>query len=56
MDNQGREPNIKVFGKYVLEKRLGSGSFGQIYIGTDIKNEQYVAIKFVQHSHHIRNQ
>jgi casein kinase 1 len=34
-----------VGGKYTLEKRLGSGAFGELYQGTDITTQESVAIK-----------
>ena len=37
--------NIKVNGKYILIKKLGSGAFGDIYLGKDSKNGEEVAVK-----------
>lgn len=39
--------DIKVGEKYLLGKKLGSGSFGEIFLGTDTENNQHVAIKMV---------
>ena len=38
---------IKVGEKYLLGKKLGGGSFGEIYLGTDTESGQHVAIKIV---------
>ena len=32
-------------GKYILKKKIGSGSFGDIYLGTHIRSSIDVAIK-----------
>ena len=37
--------DLKVAGKYCLTKKIGSGSFGEIYKGVDITNNAEVAIK-----------
>jgi serine/threonine protein kinase len=36
---------LRVGGKYRLSRKLGSGSFGEIYHGTDIKTDEDLAIK-----------
>jgi len=36
-------------GKYILGKKLGQGSFGDIYLGTSKHTRELVAIKFVPH-------
>lgn len=37
--------NVKISGKWVLGKKLGSGAFGDIYIGHNVLTEGKVAIK-----------
>ena len=39
--------DLRVRGKYKLIKKCGSGAFGEIYQGTDIKTGEDVAIKLV---------
>jgi serine/threonine protein kinase len=39
--------DLRVGGKYKLIKKCGSGAFGEIYQGTDIKTGDDVAIKLV---------
>jgi len=36
---------LRVGGKYRLSRKLGCGAFGDIYHGTNIKNNEEVAIK-----------
>ncbi|TNN05389.1 Casein kinase I isoform delta isoform 4 [Schistosoma japonicum] len=36
---------LRVGNKYRLGRKIGSGSFGEIYLGTDITNDEEVAIK-----------
>lgn len=36
---------LRVGGKYRLGRKIGSGSFGDIYLGTNLQNRQEVAIK-----------
>ncbi|WAQ97154.1 KC1D-like protein [Mya arenaria] len=40
-----REMELRVGNKYRLGRKIGSGSFGDIYLGTDISNGEEVAIK-----------
>ena len=40
---------LRVGGKYRLAKRIGSGAFGDIYSGINIKSGEEVAIKLVSH-------
>jgi serine/threonine protein kinase len=39
--------DLRVGSKYKLSRKLGSGSFGDIYLGTNIKTNEDVAIKLV---------
>jgi serine/threonine protein kinase len=34
-----------------MGRKIGSGSFGSIILGTDIETAKYVAIKFVSNKH-----
>ena len=36
---------LRVGGKYRLGRKIGSGSFGEIYLGTNIQTDEEVAIK-----------
>ena len=38
---------LRVGGKYKVTKRLGSGAFGDIYAGANVKTNEEVAIKLV---------
>lgn len=38
---------LRVGGKYRVMKRLGSGAFGDIYAGVNVKTNEEVAIKLV---------
>lgn len=47
---------LRVGGKYKLTKKLGSGAFGDIFAGVNIKTNEEVAVKLVRFSCHcIRN-
>lgn len=36
---------IRVGGKYILKSKIGSGSFGEIYLGTDVVSQKNYAMK-----------
>jgi len=36
---------LRVGGKYRIGRKIGSGSFGDIYLGTNIQTNEEVAIK-----------
>ncbi|KAJ1343497.1 casein kinase I isoform delta [Batrachochytrium salamandrivorans] len=36
---------VRVGGKYKLGRKIGSGSFGEIYLGTNVVNQEEVAVK-----------
>jgi len=38
---------IKVAGKFAIKKKIGSGAFGEIYIGYNIETGEEVAVKLV---------
>lgn len=39
---------LKQIDNYILEKKIGSGNYGQVFRGFDIKNKQTVAIKVIK--------
>jgi serine/threonine protein kinase len=39
------------FNKFKVVKKIGQGSFGQVYQGYNIKNDESVALKFVNLLH-----
>jgi serine/threonine protein kinase len=41
------EEDIIFQDKYLVGRKIGSGSFGSILLGTDLSTGKYVAIKFV---------
>ena len=47
-NNNRRSVEIRVGGRYRLGKKIGAGSFGEIYEGVDIFSGQEVAIKLVK--------
>ena len=46
---------LRVGGKYRLSRKLGCGAFGDIYHGTNIKNNEEVSIKLVSFSTNLVN-
>ncbi|KAK5202406.1 hypothetical protein LTR41_011842 [Exophiala xenobiotica] len=51
MDNfVQRVQNIAIGGRYHLVRKLGSGSFGSVYLGRDAETGTEVAMKFEHHS------
>ena len=43
---------LRVGGKYRLGKKIGSGSFGDIYLGHNVSSGEDVAIKLVRNAQH----
>ena len=41
------EKEITIKGRFVLGKKIGKGSFGDVYVGYDKDKKKDVAIKFV---------
>lgn len=39
--------NRVIFKRYTLQKKLGEGSFGKIYIAKDVNTKELFAMKFV---------
>ena len=37
--------DIRIAGRFKLGRKLGSGSFGEIYIATDLSSNEEVAVK-----------
>ena len=44
--------DLIVGGKFKICKRIGEGSFGQVFAGINIKSREEVAIKLVSNSQH----
>ncbi len=44
------DEDVIVGGKYLMGRKIGSGSFASVLLGTDIETAKYVAIKFVSFS------
>jgi len=38
---------VKVAGKYAIRRKIGSGSFGEIYVGYNLETNEEVAVKLV---------
>ena len=45
---RGWPMELRVGSKYRLGRKIGSGSFGDIYLGVNIQTEEEVAIKLVR--------
>lgn len=41
---------IKIAGKYTIERKLGEGAFGRVYLGKDSETGEVVAMKLVRWS------
>ena len=41
------DEDVIVGGRYLMGRKIGSGSFGSILLGTDVETARFVAIKFV---------
>ncbi len=50
LEQQDEIVNKVFFEKYKAIKKVGSGSFGQVYQGVNIKNQELIAIKFVSYT------
>eukprot|EP00405_Crypthecodinium_cohnii_P050995 CAMPEP_0206601632 /NCGR_PEP_ID=MMETSP0325_2-20121206/46766_1 /ASSEMBLY_ACC=CAM_ASM_000347 /TAXON_ID=2866 /ORGANISM="Crypthecodinium cohnii, Strain Seligo" /LENGTH=316 /DNA_ID=CAMNT_0054113683 /DNA_START=83 /DNA_END=1033 /DNA_ORIENTATION=- len=46
MSRRGEKPKSIADGRFEIETKLGEGSFGEVYRGTDKRTQQKVAIKF----------
>ncbi len=44
-NNNSSTKDVRVGGRFRLGKKLGSGSFGEIYLGTNIQTGEEVAVK-----------
>lgn len=43
--NENNNPKILIFGKYKLIKKIGSGSFGTVFLGINVYTKEKVAVK-----------
>lgn len=39
---------VKVAGKYAIRRKIGGGSFGEVYVGYDLETNEQVAVKLVR--------
>lgn len=40
---------VRVAGRFRMGKKIGSGSFGEIFLAVDVQTNKEVAVKFVSH-------
>ena len=43
------EKKIKKIENYLLYELIGKGSFGEVWLGKNIKNEELIAVKVIKH-------
>jgi predicted Ser/Thr protein kinase len=50
MANEGTEIpyEVRVAGRFKMDRMIGSGSFGEIYMARDVQTDRDVAVKFEQ--------
>ena len=46
VDQEEQQYEIRIANRFKMGKKIGSGSFGEIYIGLDIQTGKEVAVKF----------
>jgi serine/threonine protein kinase len=46
--NEESQYEIRIANRFKMGKKIGSGSFGEIYLGLDIQTGKEVAVKFEQ--------
>ena len=46
--NEDSQYEIRLANRFKMGKKIGSGSFGEIYLGLDIQTGKEVAVKFEQ--------
>ena len=46
--NEDSQYEIRIANRFKMGKKIGSGSFGEIYLGLDIQTGKEVAVKFEQ--------
>jgi hypothetical protein len=46
IDPEEQQYEIRIANRFKMGKKIGSGSFGEIFIGIDIQTGKEVAVKF----------